>query len=659
MRALSRASGQSADEVEEEVEFVEDELGSARAARSAPLSRPSSEARGLRVGAGHGGSDVYAEAMAGRVPLSRGSDSESLELERIAGAASNISDPAIAGFSLRAAGRGETGGGLLSSRAMTDASTPRSELDGDAIPDGDAVNEVAEEASTADGGAADGAPDAEAERPPASTSRAPSTVPTPAPSGPGPDERDALTPPANAFRPAGGELSARDGASPTSSAPSPAPSPALEPHPSHDSDGPMAAAPEEGAPPAPPAAAPAELPAPAQSPPPTADAAEASAAQADEGAASASAGDDAKAHAGAAEPAPAGEHAAPAAADSGWLCRHDTPAQHVPPPEGAPPGSPSFGLCAMTGMRPYMEDRCTVKHCAFGGGVGHFAALFDGHNGSHASACAAEHMCAVLDRQLQRPISDGRRIACTGTDVAHVLYDAFESVNGLVRQRASELLDDAEERDDFTASSVGGTTAIVCLLTRTLAHVAGVGDSRAVLSRAGRALRLTTDHKPKLPAEEERIVDSGGFVNRGRVHGILSVSRSLGDFEFAPFVLHEPNVLSLRLLPEDELLLLASDGLWDVISDQDAVRMALEKGRGPGGDPAAASQWLVDEALRRGSRDNVSVVCIFLDVGGDRPEEIAAEAPGASPGGAGGDEGRASTPPTAPAAADSPRQQPS
>lgn len=345
-----------------------------------------------------------------------------------------------------------------------------------------------------------------------------------------------------------------------------------------------------------------------------------------------------------------------------WICRHDQPAQHVPPPPHAPCGTPSFTLCARTGVRPYMEDRCVAQHCALDGGRAHFVALFDGHNGEHAAALAVEQMGSVLAEQLdigrraagtapgaiaarvgaagaaeaQSAASGGAGAAGTvgaGADAAaarlspaarggaasaelgQILYESFAACNDRVLAKNEELLSQAESSGSFQHASVGGTTAIVCVLADAVAHVASVGDSRAVLARGSRAVRVTTDHKPKLMAEEERIVEFGGFVNRGRVHGILSVSRSLGDFEFAPFVLAEPQVLSFALTDEDRCLLLASDGLWDVISDDEAIEMALRIGTGAGADPTAAGQHLVDEALRRGSRDNVSVVCVFRDVG--------------------------------------------
>lgn len=60
-------------------------------------------------------------------------------------------------------------------------------------------------------------------------------------------------------------------------------------------------------------------------------------------------------------------------------------------------------------------------------------------------------------------------------------------------------------------------------------HVANVGDCRAVLCRGGEAVVITTDHTPSVPSEAARVEAAGGFVSRGRVNGILGVSRSFGD----------------------------------------------------------------------------------------------------------------------------------
>ena len=80
--------------------------------------------------------------------------------------------------------------------------------------------------------------------------------------------------------------------------------------------------------------------------------------------------------------------------------------------------------------------------------------------------------------------------------------------------------------------SFAGTTATVVLITRTQMICANAGDSRTVLSKGGRAKDMSEDHKPENPGELRRIQAAGGFVEDGRVNGMLALSRALGDFEY-------------------------------------------------------------------------------------------------------------------------------
>ena len=101
--------------------------------------------------------------------------------------------------------------------------------------------------------------------------------------------------------------------------------------------------------------------------------------------------------------------------------------------------------------------------------------------------------------------------------------------------------------------------------------VANIGDSRAVLSRNHCAVALSTDHKPDLPAERNRIEKAGGYVKEGRVNGSLGLSRSFGDFEFKHFserpyeeqaVVSLPEVVEIERSPDDIFVLLGCDGVW-------------------------------------------------------------------------------------------------
>ena len=81
---------------------------------------------------------------------------------------------------------------------------------------------------------------------------------------------------------------------------------------------------------------------------------------------------------------------------------------------------------------------------------------------------------------------------------------------------------------------------------------ANAGDARAVLSRGGKAVRLTYDHKGNDKQEAKRIMDAGGFVMGGRVNGVLAVTRSLGDSSMKDFVVGSPYTTETELSEEDE-----------------------------------------------------------------------------------------------------------
>jgi serine/threonine protein phosphatase PrpC len=162
----------------------------------------------------------------------------------------------------------------------------------------------------------------------------------------------------------------------------------------------------------------------------------------------------------------------------------------------------------------------------------------------------------------------------------------------------------------------GGSTAIAALFINNKLFVANAGDSRAVMGDGSVAVRCSTDHKPDNPEEEERIAKSGGVVVKtfnkfgntiARVNGQLAVSRALGDHTFKPHVTSEPEVKEFVITPQHRILVMACDGLWDVIGDQEALDIASSEE-----DPSQAAIKLRDTAYNRGSGDNISVVVIQI-----------------------------------------------
>jgi len=143
------------------------------------------------------------------------------------------------------------------------------------------------------------------------------------------------------------------------------------------------------------------------------------------------------------------------------------------------------------------------------------------------------------------------------------------------------------------------------LSLRRVLYTANAGDARAVLCRSGKAVRLTYDHKGADKQEAKRIQDAGGFVLNNRVNGVLAVTRSLGDSSMKEFVVGSPYTTETPLGSNDEFLILACDGLWDVASDQKAVDLVRDVQ-----DCDEAAKLLMEFALNEGTRDNVTVVVV-------------------------------------------------
>ncbi|XP_066272215.1 protein phosphatase 1G-like isoform X2 [Branchiostoma lanceolatum] len=135
--------------------------------------------------------------------------------------------------------------------------------------------------------------------------------------------------------------------------------------------------------------------------------------------------------------------------------------------------------------------------------------------------------------------------------------------------------------DKEQPGSDSGTTAVVALLSQEKLYVGNAGDSRCVLCRAGRAIDMSIDHKPEDEEERDRILKAGGKVTQdGRVNGGLNLSRAIGDHcykrnEDLPLkeqmITSLPDVRSIDMQPEDEFMVLACDGIWNVLTSQQVV----------------------------------------------------------------------------------------
>jgi len=261
------------------------------------------------------------------------------------------------------------------------------------------------------------------------------------------------------------------------------------------------------------------------------------------------------------------------------------------------------------GQRGEMEDGFVFVDKFGGRATSALFAVYDGHGGRQVVDFVTKELHENILTELRKTVS-----------VPDAMVQAFN------------ITDQEMIRRSITSS---GCTACVCLLQEErharVIYTAHLGDSRAVMARGGAATRLTsmTDHKADDPMEGKRVIEAGGHIINNRVNGMLAMTRALGDFILKMPVLpndvvsNVPDITSTDLTQQDTFVINACDGLWDVVTDQQAIdivnqslrdlepfkRQLQHEGRSLA---EILARNLIEEALARGSTDNVSCVVIFL-----------------------------------------------
>jgi len=240
-------------------------------------------------------------------------------------------------------------------------------------------------------------------------------------------------------------------------------------------------------------------------------------------------------------------------------------------------------------------------------------AVFDGHAGSFAAKFSAENYVQVLSREplfvkYAERMQDYDTAQNLSTEEQHArdreLLELLEEALARSFLEFDKILftkilstasrDDGDATEDSTMGEYtetltddSGTTAVIVLLTPKWIVCANAGDSRAIYSKSnGRTIPLSYDHKPDDEEEERRIVEAGGCVRAGRVDGDLAVSRGFGDFRFK--LNNTKNQLEQKVscLPdiiiqnrnneEDEFIVLACDGVWDIATNKECSNMVQD-----------------------------------------------------------------------------------
>ncbi|XP_051194077.1 probable protein phosphatase 2C member 13, mitochondrial [Lolium perenne] len=248
-------------------------------------------------------------------------------------------------------------------------------------------------------------------------------------------------------------------------------------------------------------------------------------------------------------------------------------------------GKLKCGYSSFRGKRSTMEDFYDVKLTEIDGQAVSLFGVFDGHGGSRAAEYLKEHL---FENLMKHP---------------KFLSDTKLAISETYQKTDADFLESESNafRDD-------GSTASTAVLVGGHLYVANVGDSRAVVSKAGKAMALSVDHKPNRSDERKRIENAGGVViwaGTWRVGGVLAMSRAFGNRLLKPFVVAEPEIQEQVFDGELESLVLASDGLWDAVENEEAVSLAKTEDV-----PESAARKLTEIAYSRGSADNITCIVV-------------------------------------------------
>ncbi|KAH7420990.1 hypothetical protein KP509_13G035100, partial [Ceratopteris richardii] len=210
-----------------------------------------------------------------------------------------------------------------------------------------------------------------------------------------------------------------------------------------------------------------------------------------------------------------------------------------------------FGYSSLQGKRASMEDFYEARFTQVEGSMVGLFGVYDGHGGSRAADYVRKHL---LENLLNHP---------------QFVTDTKTATIETYQQTDSEFL-----KAEYTYKRDAGTTASTAVVVGDRLLVAEVGESRAVICRAGKAEALSTDHKPNRRDERLRIEKAGGVVmwaGTWRVVGVLAVSRAFGDLQWKKYVVADPELSSTKHVADFEMLILANKNLYMSLTQKDEI----------------------------------------------------------------------------------------
>jgi serine/threonine protein phosphatase PrpC len=286
------------------------------------------------------------------------------------------------------------------------------------------------------------------------------------------------------------------------------------------------------------------------------------------------------------------------------------------------------GITGMQGYRFDMEDGHI--HAKMADAPDHlFLGVFDGHCGDGCAiyVCGTNPKREPSQKSLTEVLQETQEwkdyLASANADGTgrniELLKDALTEAFKAIDRQMKQYLEEDPEKDDL----FGGCTAVTVMITPEWIVCANAGDSRATMChKGGINMVLSEDHKPNNEEEKARINAAGGFVQDNRVDGFLAVSRGLGDFCLKDNESKEPAGQKVSCVPdfyqykrspnEEEMIILACDGLWDVFSNDQAIEEVRQIWAEGETNTVLVAEELIDRALFAGSRDNISAIVVKM-----------------------------------------------
>ena len=241
-----------------------------------------------------------------------------------------------------------------------------------------------------------------------------------------------------------------------------------------------------------------------------------------------------------------------------------------------------------------------------------FFAIADGHAGIDAAL--------LLKENLKQHLVDLSTI--------RALYANKTVSQREVEEEVSSMCDEIDWKM-WKEGITGGTTANVVIVTEEKLIFINIGDTKGIMVRNNEVAFESVDHKPESQIENNRILATGGFVKNGRINAKLNVSRAFGDFRLKmnktplsifAFQQHQhdqpvivaPDVKVMTRTASDNFIAIGCDGIFDVLSATQLASMSRER-VGVHGSTSRLSGEIIQTALAKNSKDNLSVLLIELD----------------------------------------------